>query len=249
MKSILKILASLLLLVATSANISAQKDAEKEYFDLLMMYLDGDFEKMLKKADKYMDSDKTGKDPLPYLYASMAYFDISKNEELAQDYKNPLRESLKLASKFVRYDREKKYADEGDEFLAKLRAEVKQAALAEIADDKGSRADYYFKQLLRLDENDYSIIYMQMQQAIREGDTYSSNELRQQFNQMTALVSEWIKEPQDKLDFLAYSMLQHAEFLFEKGRSDAANKVLAELAQYVGNENQQLKEFKIQRGL
>ncbi|TXC77135.1 hypothetical protein [Luteibaculum oceani] len=228
-----KLVLLLLLGLISVANIQAQ-DEKKEYFDLLMLYLDADYEKLLKKAEKYMDNDKTRKDALPYLYAAMGYFDIKDNEELSEVYKNPLRESLKLATKFVRYDRTNAYAEEGDDFIAKLRAEIKNEAIFELKEGKDSRAQYYFKQLLRLDENDYSVIYMQLQLAAREGDTYTQNEMQAEFNRMIENVTDWSKEASDKKNFLEYAMLEHADYLKEKGRTDAALKVVTQLEKFVG---------------
>lgn len=230
----MKLLVALLSMTLLCTNIQAQNDAEKEYFDLLMMYLDGDYEKLFKKADKYMDNDKTRKDPLPYLYAAMGYYEVRNNEDLAPEYPNALKESLKLATKFKRYDRKNEYGEEGDEFLAKLRTEIKGEALNQFNEGKESKAVYYLKQLLRLDEQDYSVTYFQMYLAASEGDIYTTNELRGTFGQQIAQVQDWSKEPNDKRNFLRQAMLLHAKYQKEKGRSDAAIKTIKELESYVG---------------
>ncbi len=233
-KKLAILLMTALSLVMFSANIQAQNEAEKEYFDLLMLYLDGDYDKLFKKADKYMESDKTRKDPLPYLYASMGYFELRNDEELAAEYPNALKDALKLAIKFERYDRANKYTEEGDEYMIKLRSEIKQEAIFELEEGKDSRCEYYLKQLLRIDEFDYSVIYFQLYLAAKDGDGYTMNELRGQFQESLKMVQDWSKEPSDKRSFLMEAMIRHAKFQKEKGRTDAAIKTLKELESFLG---------------
>ena len=54
-----------------------------EYSDLLVYYVDEEYEKCLKKADKYMSKDESKYDPLPYLYTSMTYHEMSRHKKYA----------------------------------------------------------------------------------------------------------------------------------------------------------------------
>jgi hypothetical protein len=54
---------------------SAQAQAPY-YDDLLIYFADGDYEKLVDKAQKYKDGDDTKNDALPYLYASKAYYEM-----------------------------------------------------------------------------------------------------------------------------------------------------------------------------
>ena len=48
--------------------------AQSDYNDLLLMYVDEKYERCLYKAEKYTLDEKTKKEPLPYLFMSMSYF-------------------------------------------------------------------------------------------------------------------------------------------------------------------------------
>ena len=69
--------------------------AQGDYNDLLELLVDEEYEKLLYKAEKYTLSDKTKKDALPYVYMSMAYYEISKRDEFAEKYPKAFKESLK----------------------------------------------------------------------------------------------------------------------------------------------------------
>ena len=79
------------------------------YDDLVILYADANYEKLLKKAEKYTLSDKTRKDAIPYLYLSKANFEISKGgeqEELLNKYPRAFKESIKYAGKCIQKDKE-----------------------------------------------------------------------------------------------------------------------------------------------
>jgi len=79
------------------------------YDDLVILFSDADYEKLLKKAEKYTQSDKSRKDAIPYLYLSKANFEISKGgeqEELLAKYPRAFKESIKYAGKCIQKDKE-----------------------------------------------------------------------------------------------------------------------------------------------
>ncbi|MEY3835453.1 MAG: hypothetical protein RI989_881 [Bacteroidota bacterium] len=57
---------------------SLKSFAQTDYPDLLAMFVDEKYEKCLYKAEKYTLNEKTKKDPLPYLFMSRCYFEMSK---------------------------------------------------------------------------------------------------------------------------------------------------------------------------
>ena len=71
------------------------------YEDLLVMYVDEKYEKCLGKAESYTLKESTRKDPLPYLYMSMCFFEMSKLEKFDEDYPKAFRSSLKYAVIFL----------------------------------------------------------------------------------------------------------------------------------------------------
>ena len=79
---------------------------QEDFDELLMWMVDEKFEKVLYKAIRYTEDDETKKEPVPYVFMSMAYFKISEsgNPEFEEKYSNALKSALKYASKFVKKD-------------------------------------------------------------------------------------------------------------------------------------------------
>lgn len=96
----------------------------QEYEDLLSLIVSEDYEKVRKKAGKYMESDKTKKDPLPYLYFAEASYRMSLDNKYKEDYPKAYKEALSYAGKYRKKDKNNAYKDEAKEFLEELKVVI-----------------------------------------------------------------------------------------------------------------------------
>ena len=69
-------------------------------------YSDGDYEKLVKAAEKYTLNDKYKKDPIPYLWLSRGLYQIKQSglSETDAKWKNAVKDAMKALSKAVKYD-------------------------------------------------------------------------------------------------------------------------------------------------
>jgi hypothetical protein len=147
-------IASLFYILTTNGTINAQ---EVEYTDLLVYYVDEEYEKCLKKADKYMDKDESKYDPLPYLYTAMSYYEMSRDNKYAEDYPKAYRKCLSFLTKYRRKDKTYGYKADAEPFIEKIKL-----VLAEEIDnyqlDGSEKADKkitnLLKKLVRIDPDD-----------------------------------------------------------------------------------------------
>jgi hypothetical protein len=93
----------LLLLTFEWNNAVAQ---ENKYMDILVMLVDEEYEKCVKKCEKLIDNDATKKEPLPYLYLSMAYYEMSKDNKYIDEYPKAFFRSLSTLIKYRRIDKD-----------------------------------------------------------------------------------------------------------------------------------------------
>ena len=113
-----KVIAVLFLSLSLVSRYSAQTD--KDYKDLLTMFVSEKYEKCLYKAEGYTLDDETKKDALPYLFMSRCYFEMSKKDEFKEKYPNAFKDSMKYISKYGSKDKEHKYAAEYEDFFAAI---------------------------------------------------------------------------------------------------------------------------------
>ena len=96
----------------------------QDYQDLLVLYVDEKFEKLLEKSLKYSEDEKTKNDPMPYLYVSKAYYEMSKDHKYKTDFPNAYVEALAWAGKYRKKDKSYAYKTEAEPHIEKLKKEI-----------------------------------------------------------------------------------------------------------------------------
>ncbi|MGB2384369.1 MAG: hypothetical protein ACPH8E_02605, partial [Flavobacteriales bacterium] len=120
---------------------------QEDFDELLMWMVDGKYEKVLYKAIRYTEDDDTKKEPVPYVFMSMAFFKISESsdEELLEKYSKALKDALKYASKFVKKDKEGEYIGEYVDYFNDLRRATMNQAEIYVDEEKFTKAKSYYK--------------------------------------------------------------------------------------------------------
>lgn len=114
----------LFILVIHTSNLHSQVSGGSNE-KLRELYNLGKYEDCLFKAERLTQGEKTGKDPEPFLYVSMCFFEISKKDptELeGSEFKNPLGEALKSALKYKMKDRKNELLAQNMPFFTSLKA-------------------------------------------------------------------------------------------------------------------------------
>lgn len=147
-----------------------------EYDKILAMLVNEDYEKVIYKAESFTLKDDTKKDPIPYLYMSMAYFEMSKRGEFAEEYPKAFKESLKYASKHRKKDKENEYYSEFSDFFSELRAAAMVEAEVSLDQEKYTTAKGTYRYIVSLDESDPGALLMQgytemMMKAKKDAET------------------------------------------------------------------------------
>ncbi len=89
--------------MATLFSATAQRP---DYQDLNIYFADGDYEKVISKAEKYTQNSDSRKDALPYFYLSRANYEISKGDDqsLTKKFPRAYKDAIKYASKALQKD-------------------------------------------------------------------------------------------------------------------------------------------------
>jgi len=130
--------------------------AQEDLDELLMWMVDGKYEKVLYKAIRYTENEKTDDAPRPYAYMSMAYFRIfeSDDPEWEEKYSGALKDALKYATKYIKKDKESEYVGEFLDYFDELRAATISESDMHITDEKYTKAKSYYNYLVKLDPDD-----------------------------------------------------------------------------------------------
>ena len=237
----------LLLLVVSSGLFAQDKKAkanDKKIDDLIFMYVDEKYDKVVFKGESMMQSDEYRKHPLVYIYTAMSYYEMSKrpgkfdvNEKNAQ-FPDPLKMAQKHLYKFIKVDEKApKYYDNSwfDDF---------KEFYIQIADTSNKLANYlYLNDQYRKSAAAYKNAYkavpsdpvLLLWQGISE--VKSKNAIEGDKNLAAALkeIDEKFVPSKATSAVLAQGMLIAEEYLREKGditNADKAKKLTGVFKKY-----------------
>ena len=144
-----------ILLFLTGFNQVSFAQPDDEYNDLLFLYVDGKYEKCIDKAMNYIEDDDTRRDPMPYIYVSQAYYEMSKLQEYDEDYPRAFRDAIKFAVKYRKKDKTGDYLEENSEYIDNLKIQTFEMADNYYQTGKYTKAKTYFKYLTGMDPTDW----------------------------------------------------------------------------------------------
>ncbi len=79
----------------------------QDYNDLKILFADGNYEKLVKEAEKYTEDDDTKYDPVPYFWAAKGLYKLSLSGTTDEDFKNAYKDGINFLSKGIKYDLKK----------------------------------------------------------------------------------------------------------------------------------------------
>ncbi|MFM1876708.1 MAG: hypothetical protein RL266_2445 [Bacteroidota bacterium] len=138
---------SLFLFACTA--VSAQV-FEPQFDQVAKKFEKGSYESALETAEALMENDKYKKEPEPYLWAAMCFYQIhlSDDEKLKERFKSALRDALKYAGKAVAKDKNGTLMENNKDFFDTMKEEGIKAANEFELENNYRKASYTYKQIL-----------------------------------------------------------------------------------------------------
>lgn len=216
--------------LAAFATLFIAAQAQKQpYEDLLVKYVDEKYEDCLAKAFGYTEKDDTKKDPLPYIYVSMCYYEMSKIEKyrMMEEYKKSDKDAVKYAEKYRKKDKNKEFFDNYADFWADLNLMSQEAGLNAYDDEKGlSKAKQWFDGMTGYyPENPGAWMMLALTQyksnLAKEGDASMAK-----FQPALDQVGGVGMLPDDQKKLLKAALIHYATYMDSKGNRSKAKEML-----------------------
>lgn len=219
------------LLLAPLVLLQLAATAQKHvYEDLLVLFVDEKYEKCLAKAETYTLNDATKKDPLPFLYMSMSFFEMSQLEKFAVDYPKASRDALKFAEKYRKKDKEKEFFNNYEDYWAELNTRAMEDGENLMEDPKGlSKAKAIWDAMTGYyPENPGPWLMLAICQhkgnMVRESDVSV-----QSFEKALDGAGDISTLPPDQKRLLKNAVIRYADHMQSKGMRDQAKKYVAQI--------------------
>lgn len=218
-----------LFLVGFAFNSNAQPPL---YDDLLIYYADGDYEKLVSKAEKYQDNDKTKNDALPYLYSSKANFEMSKDQKYDEDYPKAFNDAISDAGKAIKKDKDGSMYADHKPYFTELKSYLVEVIQNMVDQQDYSRLRGTVMKMKRLDPNDIGSQFLlgACQYQIKDkGSGKITIKEAQKLLDAVESVDDW-----REVDFemMRIGVLEYAGYLVQARQCEKAREILNKVKQW-----------------
>lgn len=241
MKFFLTICLSIVTAISSFSQVHGGKEIYAKLFD---MYAFEKYEDCAYKAERMTENDKYRRDPEPYLYLAMCYYKINfmDSADLDQEYRDPLKESLKYAYKYTKKDKEKELYPQNAGFFEELKesALLRVKSLAE--QESYRKAATETRRILKIEPENANLQFTKGVFDLLSRNTQGALLIK------TALpeIEKNYKDPDYKADkitepTLITGFLLYSDMLMTNGDKDSSKAIMT-IAKDIFQENEKITE-------
>ena len=232
-----KLLPILFFALGSLAQTFAQTD--KDYKDLLTLFVSEKYDKCLYKAEGYTLKDETKKDPLPYMFMSRCYFEMSKRDQYKEKFPDAFKNAMKYISKYGQKDKERKYAAEYEDFFSDLRLAAMLEAESMMDALKYTKAKTLYDQITDMDPNDAgAYLMLGVSQHLMKAKKESELSIK---TARTILTDKKASTAKEQLSLMRDAITKYATILNDAGNKTSAKEWLDLGMEYLKDD----KEYKV----
>lgn len=222
----MKILFACLALLCSTLTTQAQKHV---YDDLLILYVDEEYEKCIAKAERYAGKDDTRRDPLPYIYMSMCYHEMSTLEKYytQDEYRHSSRDALKYATRFRKKDKELAYFNNYEDYWMELNTRAMEAGINHYQLGEFSKARRIFDRMVVYMPENAGAWRLKALCQERMNMKRDAEESRAAFQVAYDAIPDLERLPVDQQKLLRTALVMSAEYMVTKGRQTDAKDLMA----------------------
>ncbi|MFT5821417.1 MAG: hypothetical protein ACI8ZM_002670 [Crocinitomix sp.] len=213
------------------------------YDDLLIYFADGDYEKLVSKAEKYIGNDKTKRDALPYLYCSMGYFEMSKDDIFEEDYPKAYNQAIGMAGKGLKKDKDGSMYADNIKYYTKIKESVVEEIQNMVDGQDYSRLRGTVMKLQRLDPADVGSHFLlaacQFQIKDKGSAKITSKEAQLRLDAVES-VEDWREVD---MDMLRIGVIEYARYFKQARQPEISKKILNKVKQWYEDDEAFMAEY------
>ena len=175
---------------------------------------------------------------MPYLFAAMANYEMSKDEKYAEAYPKAFKDACKYAARWRKKDKEGVYVYDNKDFISELRESAMEEAEGYLEDGSYSKAKSYYKYMTEFGPEDPGswLVYALVQKKLN--DFGGNQESLGLFEETMANVSKLDKV---SMRLLKYALIRYSEDLYREGKKSDAKAMMSKGKDHFADD----KEFNV----
>lgn len=208
------------------------------YDDLLIYYADGDYEKLLKKAESYTLKDDTKNDPLPYLFLSKANFEMSKDQVWLEKYPKAYGDAIKYGGMCIKKDKDSTVYHEHIKYFTELKEAIVEEIVNIVETGQYPKLMGLIPKLHKIDVNDVGSYYLKAAAEIQNGDKSTAKETIKVANERLAQVKSIEGWREVDLRMLKLGIMEYAKAAVKINQRQTAIDTLNKVKQWFENDEE-----------
>lgn len=232
-----KLIAGVFVLLAVAAKAQAPN-----YDDLRILFADGNYEKLVAKAEGYSNKEDNKKDPLPHFWLGRGLYAISVTNSTDEKFKNAYKESVTSIGKAIKLDSDGSLQKEYEEFFTEYRTSLVERIRNDVEDPK-TKASAWVVKYYKIDPNSPGAKYLEGVFKFRAADKTGAGTAWKDADAKVAKLSgveNW--NPADK-ELLKIGVIQTAKTYMVMKQTDKAKNVLGKVKQWYEEDKEFMDEY------
>jgi len=239
--TIMKVCTFLILLISPFLNFS-QEDGK--YDDLVILFADGKYEKVISSAEKYAKKEANKKDAEPYVWMAKGFYKISISGNSDPIYKNAYKDATKSLMKAFKLDKDSLSIKKNEEFISVFQESLKERMLNDLSSDDLKKAGGWAQSYSKLTYNDLGPNLFIAAMKYRAGDKSGSKALFDKCEGQLIILNSLNNWSEADVVFLKHGAIQAAESFIAARQLDKARKILEVLKVYFDEDEEFILRYK-----
>jgi len=215
---------------------------EHRFYDLYLLLNQGKYEKCVKKAERLVKKDKNQREPLPYLYMSMAYSKMFESVDYRIENPKLLKNAAMVAARYRKKDKHNLFLEQNKDFFEDLRVKVKSEAKEEFLNKKFSKASSWYKKVVKFFPEDYGAWTLLAVSQYYAKDKGSGDESMASMEEALDRRYRMFDLPDADKDFKE-GMELYSQYLIEIGQSDSARSASIWVQEALAKSDERKRDF------
>lgn len=222
----------LLILIFLVAGINATNAQPPVYDDLLILFADGNYPKLIREATKYTEKDETKNDALVYLYLAKGNYKISFVADRDEEYKNAFKDAIGALGKCFAKDKDGKVKADHEAFIS----EVKRTLLEMITNDVEAK-DYrkaagWANKIYKISPGNVGAKYLEGACKFQTADKGGANAFWKEADKQLAAIKDFENYSAEDKELLKIGIFETANCYIAMKQVEKAKTLLNKVAQW-----------------
>jgi tetratricopeptide (TPR) repeat protein len=225
----MKKIALLLFIASFTFRLNAQPPT---YDDLLILFADGNYAKLIKETVKYSEKDNTKNDAIVFYWMAKGYYKISFQADRPDEYKNAFKDCFNAIGKCIKKDKEGKFYAEHRDFFSDVKKTLVETIKNELEAKDYRKAAGWANKVYKLTPTDIGAKYLEGACKYQTADKGGANGIWKEAEKMLAKVTS-IEDyyPEDR-ELFKMGIFETCQCYIAMKQVEKAKSLLGKVAQW-----------------